>query len=71
MVTSLKTKLKQEAFKRFLKRDQASISRRDSGNEFHTLGDAYENMNWDQGRTQKFFNGGVEFFKKQPVPNCS
>ena len=34
-------------FLTFLKRDQVSISLRDSGNEFHTLGDAHENIDWD------------------------
>ena len=47
MVIYSKAKLKNYAFRRFLKRDKVSISRRDSGNEFHALGDAYENMDWD------------------------
>ena len=29
-----------------MKNDTVSISRRDSGNEFYTLGDAYKNMDW-------------------------
>ena len=47
MVISLKAKLKLYAFKRFLKRYKVSISHRDSGNEIHNLGDAYQNINWD------------------------
>ena len=34
-------------FKRLLKRGKVSILRRDSGNAFHILGDAYENIYWD------------------------
>ena len=47
VVISSKAKFKQYAFRRCSKRYKVSISRKDSGNEFHTFGDAYKNIDWD------------------------